>query len=194
MNKLSKEKRSQLILVALLAVGAMAGLWFCLISYQQGRLQVAARQIKDTQKEIEKTQKVVREAGLIDAELKETAQKLAAVELDMPSGDLYSWFISRFKQFNVPSYHVDIPQLSQPLVGEVTILSGFPYNQATVSVAGTAFFWDLGKFLADFENRFPYARIQNLALEPGPGAGNPEERERLSFRMEIVILLKPNNL
>jgi hypothetical protein len=193
MNKLSKEKRTQLILVALLTLGAMAGLWFCLISYQQGRLKVAARQITDTQKEIEKTQRVVREASQIDAELGTTAGKLAAIELDMPSGDLYSWFISRFKQFNVPSYHVDIPQLSQPVVGEVKILSGFPYNQATVSIAGSAFYWDLGKFLADFENRFPYARIQNLALEAANAAGGPEDREKLSFRMEMVILLKPSN-
>ncbi len=193
MKKLSKEKRNHLILVGLAAAGVIAGLWFCLISYQQGRLQVAALQIKDTQKEIQKTQKVVQDAGAISAELQDTGRRLAVLEADMPSGDLYSWFISRIKQFNAASYHVEIPQVSQPVVGEVAMLPDFPYRQATVSLTGSAFYWDLGKFLADFEDHFRYARIQNLTLQPGGGAGTPEDREKLSFHLDIVILLKPNN-
>jgi len=55
----------------------------------------------------------------------------------------------------------------------VTLLPGFPYNQATVSMAGSAYFWDLGKFLAEFENRFPYARIQNLSWNPPTAPATP---------------------
>ena len=34
------------------------------------------------------------------------------------------------------------------------------------NLRGTAYFQDLGAFLADFENEFPYLRVQNLELEP----------------------------
>jgi hypothetical protein len=77
------------------------------------------------------------------------------------------------------------------MVADVSLIPSFPYKQATVGVGGTAYYYDLGKFLAELENRFPYMRVQNLLLEPSPGA-NPEEKEKLSFRMEIVALIKPS--
>ena len=38
---------------------------------------------------------------------------------------------------------------------DVNLLPNFPYKQATLTVAGTAHFHDLGRFLADFENQIP---------------------------------------
>ena len=109
----------------------------------------------------------------------------------MASGDLFSWIVSTIKQFNVPNYKVDMPQFGPPLVGEVRMLPSFPYNQASVAVSGSAYYYDLGKFLADLENHFPHVRIQNMSLEPSLGS-TPEEHERLFFRMEIITLVKPN--
>jgi hypothetical protein len=55
---------------------------------------------------------------------------------------------------------------------------------------GTGYFHDIGKFIADLENKFPHMRVVNLAIDPSnaQGAG----LEKLSFRMEIVALVKPN--
>jgi hypothetical protein len=189
MNKLSKEKRNQLILVGLGTLAIMGGLWFGLIDYQRGKLKEVSRKSADLQKEIDKTQKVVRDAGQVDAALKESTAKLSVIEATMPAGDLFSWTVSRLKQFNVPSYKVNMPQIGLPVVGEVAMFPGFPYHQVNVAVGGTAYYYDIGKFLADFENKFPYARIQNLSLEPGGG----EEKEQLSFRMEILTLVKASN-
>ncbi|MDB6111014.1 MAG: hypothetical protein JWR69_2764 [Pedosphaera sp.] len=189
MKKLSKEKRNQLILVAMGTVAAIAGLWYGLINYQRGKLQEVARKSADLQKEIDKTQKVVRDASQVDAALKEATAKLSVIETSMPAGDLFSWTVSRLKQFNVPSYKVNMPQIGLPVIGEVAMFPSFPYHQADVAVGGTAYYYDLGKFLADFENQFPYARIQNLFLEPGGG----EEKEQLTFRMEILNLVKSSN-
>ena len=41
------------------------------------------------------------------------------------------------------------------------------------------------------ENQFPHARILNLDLDLNTGASTGE-REKLSFKMEIVTLVKPN--
>jgi hypothetical protein len=193
MNKLSKEKKVHLALVGIVTVGVIAGLWLGLLSLQKNKLREISSKIADTQQQIKKVQGVVVEGGQIEAALNEATTNLNAIEATMPSGDLYSWMVSTLRQFNAPGYHVDLPQIGVPSVGEVRMFPSFPYHQATVIVGGTAYFYEFGKFLADFENKFPYMRVQNLNLEPGGGA-NPDEREKLSFRMEIVALVKTNSL
>jgi hypothetical protein len=70
------------------------------------------------------------------------------------------------------------------------MLPNFPYKQATLTIGGTAHFHDFGKFVADFENQFPYMRLMNVTLEPASGV-LAADKERLSFRMEIATLVKP---
>jgi hypothetical protein len=192
MNKLTKEKRTQLIAIGLGMVTVMAVLWFALIEFQWAKLKTVGGKIVAAQKEIEKDQKVGRQAAEIEAELKDATGRLQTVETTMPSGDLFYWFISHLKQFNTPGYKVEMPQVGQPTVGEVPVLANYPYHQVSISVVGNAYYSDLGRFIADFENHFPYARLQNLSVEPSGGA-TPDEKEKLSFHMEIVVLLKPSN-
>ena len=72
----------------------------------------------------------------------------------------------------------------------VDLLPGYPYKQIKLSLIGTAYYHDLGKFIADFENAFPHMRLVNLEVEPSPGTTGPESAERLGFRMDVVILVK----
>jgi Tfp pilus assembly protein PilO len=192
MKKLSKEKQLHLLLVGIGTVAVIAGLWFGLISAQESKIHSIAQKSQNVQSEIEKIQKVVTDAKKVEAELQSATNRLSAIESSMPSasGDLFSWIVTALKQFNVPSYKVDMPQISSPGVDTVHMFPGFPYNQATVSVSGSAYYFDLGKFIADLENHFPYMRVQNVNLEPGSGS-TPEEREKLTFHMEIVTLVKP---
>jgi len=108
----------------------------------------------------------------------------------MASGDVYSWMLNLIRQFKV-GYRVEIPQFSQQAEQkEMNLLPKFPYQQASLTIAGTAFYHDLGKFLADFENQNPYCRVLNLKIEPVPTQAGGE-KEKLSFTMEIVALVKP---
>ena len=70
------------------------------------------------------------------------------------------------------------------------LLPSFPYKQIQFTINGTAYYHDLGKFIADFENNFPHARMVNLVIEPASGADS--SNEKLSFRMDIIALVKPN--
>jgi hypothetical protein len=193
MNKLSKEKKMHLILVALATAGVIAGLWVGLLSLQRDKIAEIAKKIASTEQQIAKVKKVVVESALVQTNLDEAAAKLNAIETTMPSGDLYSWMVSTLRQFNAPSYRVDMPQIGMPSIAEVRMFSTFPYHQATVSVAGTAYYYEFGKFLSDFENHFPYMQVEDLNIEPAAGI-NPEEREKLSFHMNIVALVKTNPL
>ena len=179
--------------MAVLAVGAIAGLWFGLISSQKLKISEISDKIKDTQQQIDRVQSVVVGANQVDSALKVSAARLNEIELGMPSGDLYSWIVRTVKTFNKAGYKVDMPQVGNPVTGPVSMLPNFPYNQAAVAVNGSAYYSEFGKFLADFENHFPYMRVQNLGLEPSSGAKD-EDHERLSFHMELVSLVKTNSI
>ena len=186
MNKLNKDKRNQLILIGLATVGAVAGLWFLLISAQMDSIKAANVKIADTDKEIQKRKTAKNEAPKVQAELTNCEERLGEIENTMPSGPPYAWVNSMLHRFNIPAYKVDMQVPGTPQFGEMTMIPDFPYHQLDVSVSGAAFYYDLGKFIADFENRFPSMRIQNLSLEPATA----DEREKLAFHMDIIILTK----
>jgi Tfp pilus assembly protein PilO len=190
MNNLPKEKRIQLAFVAVGVVGVIAGLWFGVISMQKKKIQAIASRSDSLQREIDKERKVITGSSELGRQLGEATNRINEIEAQMPSGDLYSWIVGAIRQFNVPTYKVDLHQFSSPSSGDVRMFADFPYSQAVVSVSGTAYYFDLGKFIADFENHFPYMRVQNLNLDPMAGA-SPQEAEKLYFRMEIVTLIKP---
>jgi len=189
-SKLPKEKRNQLILVVIVTLGTLGLLGFGLIKYQYENLTRLANRKANAESNLAQMQDAVKNSARIESDLVEAKQTLSQLESDIASsGDLYSWLISTIRTFKGP-YKVEIPQYSQ--IGpttDMTMLPGFPYKQASMTVAGKAHYHDLGRFLADFENRFPHIRILNLALDVD---GNPQEVELLAFRMDIVTLVKPN--
>lgn len=189
MKSLSKEKRDQLILVVLLTAFVMVGLWFGVIRLQQQSLSHLAESRQSAQQKLEQVKETIENAEVIESQLGEAGQRLAKIESTMASGDIYAWTINTLRQFKL-GYKVEIPQFSQ-IDGpkEMNMLPGFPYKQANMTISGTAFYTDFGKFIADFENQFPYMRVLGLSLEPVPAISSGE-RERLSFRMELSMLVK----
>src|SRR6185369_4226847 len=182
MNSLSKEKRNQLVLTVLLTGGVLAGLWFGLIRIQQQSLAVLAGNKVSAEQKLDQVRQAIETADVVEAQLAQAEQRLAKIESSMANGDLYSWSINTLKQFKL-GYKVEIPQFSQ-IDGpkEMNMLAGFPYKQANMTISGTAFYPDFGKFVADFENQFPYMRVLNVSLEPVPALVGVE-KERLGFRM-----------
>jgi Tfp pilus assembly protein PilO len=189
MNSLSKEKRNQLVLVVLGTACVLLAVWFGLIRFQQQSLSVLAQSKIAAQQKLEMVKQAIESADLLEAQLGETQQRLSKVESTMASGDLYAWTIDTLRRFKL-GYKVEIPQFSQ-IDGpkDMNMLAGFPYKQANMTISGTAFYTDFGKFVADFENQFPYMRILNLSLEPVPALIGAE-REKLAFRMELAALVK----
>jgi hypothetical protein len=118
--------------------------------------------------------------------LTEVTNALAHAEADLASGDLFSWTYDTMRHFKQP-YKVEIPEIGHPTAGNVDLLPSFPYRQIQFTVNGTAYYHDLGKFITDFENIFPHARMVRLVVESGG-----DNTEKLSFRMEIIALMKPN--
>jgi Tfp pilus assembly protein PilO len=190
-RKLPKEKRNHLVLVVLATLVTIAVLYLGLIRRQNENLARLAEQKEAATTKVKTVFGAIHQSDRIKVELDEARSLLAQNETDVASGDLYAWVINSLRQFKAP-YKVEIPQFS-PLgtVADVTFLPGFPYKQATLTVAGTAHYHDLGRFLADFENQFPHVRLSNLSLDANAPSANVEP-ETLSFKVDIITLVKAN--
>ena len=190
-RKLPKEKRNHLVLVALAALIAVAGLYFGLIRRQNESLAHLALKKDAAAKKLQVVLDAVRRADRIKADLDDARNALAGAETDVASGVLYAWVINWLRGFKTP-YKVEIPQFSQlSAPADVNLLPNFPYKQTTLTVAGTAHFHDLGRFLADLENQFPHVRLLNLSLDANAPSVTVEP-ETLSFKIDIVALAKVN--
>jgi len=193
MKNLPKEKRDRLILVALGTCAIMAGLYFGLISTQQKSLQAMGKRRAEQETKLSNGQRLASSVPQIQKNLEAVAGRLKAIETTMPSGDMYSWVILTVNTFK-ENYKVDIPQFSREVSAEVGMYAKYPYRAAIFNLRGTAHFHDLGRFVADFENTFPYMRIQNIELDPSSASNSSavqNDEEKLAFKMEIVTLVNP---
>ena len=192
MKHLPKEKRDRLLLVGVGTVVCLVGIWYGLIRAQQSGLDRIVRTISENETKLGTAERLITSTVQLQEQLADVTRRLEGVESSMASGDMYSWVIQTVSKFRADR-KVDIPQFSREVATEVGLLPAFPYKAVLFNLRGTAYFQDLGVFLADFENEFPYLRVQNLELEPAANsnATNVGENEKLSFRMELVALVHP---
>ena len=185
-----KEKRTQFIFLIFCTLVVLGLLGLTLIRPQYEALSKIDKSKKAEQSKLKNITDTIKKAGDAATQLSNTTANLPYLEADVASGDVYAWTYDTIRRFKA-SYRVDIPTIGQPSIGEVDVLPKFPYKQVKVNVSGTAHYHDLGKFIADFENTFPHVRVVNLTIEPANPTG--EGSEKLSFRMDIVALVKPNS-
>lgn len=192
MKQLPKEKRDKIIGIAIGTIALCGALWYFVIDAQYDAIKDRETKIVQAQQDVENAGRLVTRAPKIEENLEKVTDRMKQMEDSMAQGDLYSWIIKTMNKFQA-NYRVEIPGYSPPGVGEVGMLPQFPYKAATYAIRGTGYFHDFGRFLADFENQFPCARVQNLDLEPiGILTAKPEDAEKIAFKMEIVTLIKPN--
>ncbi len=192
MNKLSKEKQQQLIAVAAAAV-VVIGLIYFFVIRAQGKSQAGKRaEIETFQKNVADAEALKKKMPTIQADLEASLKKLDEQEKSMATGDLYSWVILKVNDFVKSRGHkVEIPIFGREERTHIGIFGEFPYEAVKYSLKGSGYYHDLGKFLADFENTFPYARVQNLDIMTEGGVGPGAENEKLAFKFDLVVTLKP---
>jgi hypothetical protein len=188
--KISREKRNQLITVIFVTLAILTLIGLGLIRPQFASISKIEIAKKAAAKDLLSIRHAITNAEAIENGWNETNSALAQAEEDMASGDLYSWTYDTIRHFKQSHLQVEIPEVGHPTIGESDLLPSFPYKQIQFTINGTAYYHDLGKFIADFENSFPHSRMVHLVVEPASSADS--NGEKLSFRMEIITLLKPN--
>jgi type II secretory pathway pseudopilin PulG len=187
MNRLSKEKRDKLILTCMFIVIALVVIGLLLIRPEYQLITDTKNSTEQKRQKLENMQEAIDRAAATAAQLQDTTIELQEAEKDMAVGDQNGWMYDTVRSFKSPK--IDISINSRVTSGEVDIMPKFPYQQLKVTVTGTAYYHDLGEFLANFENNYPHGRICNLMIHPAGEGG--DNAEKLSFSMDIIALIKP---
>lgn len=189
MNKLSKEKRAHLALAVVGTIAALLVIYFGLIGPENASLAKIKKDKADKLIYLQQMQDAIKRAPTMDSDLANAVYNLSQAESDIASGDIYAWTYDTIRRFKA-NYRVDIPTIGQPVLGDVDLLADFPYRQLKVNLAGIAYYHDLGRFVSDLENTFPHIRVVNLTVEPA--STGVADNEKLSFKMDVIALVKSN--
>jgi hypothetical protein len=197
MKNLPKEKRDKLILTVIGTAAVVAGLYLGLIKAMGESMDGMTKQTDEKKTKVVNAQRLVNSTSDLQKGLEEATAKLKVIEDSMAAGDMYSWIILKVNKFR-EERKVEIPQFSREVRTDVGMFPKFPYKAAVFTIRGSAFFHDLGKFIADFENAFPHTYLQNIELEPASNSSSSPTAgahpELLTFKLEIVTLINPNSL
>jgi hypothetical protein len=186
MNKLPKAKRDQVILTGMGTLALLGVIIFFLIRPQYAATSSINVRTTAARSQLQSMEASIKQANTVAGQLTNLTATLTQAESDLASGDPAQWIYNTIRNFQA-RYQADVAVNSQLSTGPVDLLPDFPYKQLKVTVGGTAYYHDLGKFIADFENAFPHARITDLTLQPAGDTG-----EKLTFRMNIIALLNPD--
>jgi Tfp pilus assembly protein PilO len=190
MKRLPPAKRNQLIVVVIATACLIGSVYFLLIGPQDENNRRLGASIGTETVRLDQIKSTIKQTDATASALADLNQQLNHAEEDIASGDLYAWTYDTIRRFK-GAYHVEIANPGQPAPGDCDLLGNFPYKQIRFSLTGTGYYHDLGKFVADFENKFPHCRVLNLSMDPAGNTASPGER--LNFRMDIAALVKPNN-
>jgi Tfp pilus assembly protein PilO len=196
MNKLSKDKRDKLILTCIAVVGAMAVIYFFVLSDMKDELATLNTRLVSARDKIEKAERVIKRQPYFDEEMAQLRGALNARQAQMPRpGEDHVWFL-KIMEDRRGAYNLDISEIRNPEPWEPGILPNFAFRGVAFNVTLVGAYTDFGRFLADFENAYPYMRVQLMSIIPdvpmgasgAPPANQGSGKLRFSFR--VVSLIK----
>jgi hypothetical protein len=188
MNNVSREKKSQMVLVAMMATTVCCGLYFGVIQSQSDRIKAMNKRRDEMAEKLTKAERAMKNKKALEVELAARRTELEDIERTMATGDLYSWIIGTMSR-RATRFEINIPTYGRETIGEMGIIPGFPYKAATFLIRGTGTFENFGRFVAELENDRPFFRVQNLDLSPAVAVGGEEYQIQFSF--ELVVPVRP---
>ena len=196
MIKINKRQKQQLIALGIGTAGVVFGLWYLVVRAQYKELADQNKQCATLQAKLQDEHATVYQAEQIALELTNCVEKLRQREAGFaPEHEPYSWMRSVMDRFYMPPNRarpyrtVSNIDFKQPEITDKGVITGFPYKWVKFHITGEGRYHDFGKFIADFENAFPYFRIQDLDISV-PGIRS--DPDMLAFSFDIVAPQVPS--
>jgi Tfp pilus assembly protein PilO len=191
MNKHIPKGKYQQMLMLVMGTGAAAALvWFAFLNPTISSLKATTEQIAQWTDKLRTERQHLGLAEKFKNDVETATMKLQAIEEGMPEGDLYRWLIKILLPFQ-SRHDVEFSSFEPPLVGDLNRWPNVPYKSSIFSVVGVGTYHNFGKFLADFENTYPYLTLRALELEPsGANSGSSDDERNLRFKMEFITPVK----
>jgi len=201
MSKLSKEKKDKLVLTCIGSLGTIAVLYFLVITDQKRETMDLDSKISAMRVKRDNAQKQVKRLSDTQGNLEEAKKILAQKQAEMPKPEEdHVWFLRIMEEMR-PKYGLEVDDIKTPAPTEAGVLPKFPFRAVALNVSMLGNYTDFGRFLADFENRFPYMRVEIMSIIPERGGATstrPGEiapvaavnAGTLRFNYRVIALIK----
>lgn len=202
MNKLSKEKRDKLLLTCIGAGGIVAVLYFLIITDQKAEIAELQSKIVALRSKRDTSEKQTKRSGQAQADLEAARKVLAQKQTDMPrEGEDHVWFFRIMDDYR-RKYDLDVVEIKNPYATDAGVLPKFQFKAVALEVIMAGSYADFGRFLADFENTYPYMRVQLVSVTPEfrtttttarageSTASQGEATDKLRFNYKVISLIK----
>lgn len=183
----NRQKKNQFFAAVAGAAIVLVLLAIFLVRPQYAKLALVKKQTADTQAHLKSVESMIEASNASSNELSGVTATLSTSETDMATGDIYAWAVDNIRHFK-SNYRVDVPEIGQPTESDVDLFTTFPYKQFKFSMHGSGYYHDIGRFIADLEDKFPHMRVVNLEITPAGTDG-----EKLTFSLDIVALVKSSS-
>lgn len=199
MNKLSKEKRDRLLLVCIGIAAVILVLYFFVISDMKAEIGTLHAKIVALQDKRTAAERLMQRQADLQANSEVLRAALNARQVDMPRpGQDHVWFINMMDNRR-SKFNLDLVDIRNPEGWDPGILPNFPFKGVAFNVTLLGGYTDFGRFLADFENSYPYMRVQLISISPEAlvnptvraaenAAGTDGSKLRINFR--VISLIK----
>ncbi len=198
--RLTKDQRDRLVLTAGITVAAMGLCYQFLVRGSLGAMKQAQAAVLKAQKRLDDASKVLESSPGLDARFRERMEQLMRREEGMaPATDPYGWSDRLMRDF-AKDKSVVIREVRPPEAKGVEMFPSFPYAAVTFSVRGVADYWQLGSFVAEFENEHPWFCVRDLVLTATAGeseagrSGAGGGVSLVNFQFSVVALTRPKSI
>jgi Tfp pilus assembly protein PilO len=197
MNKLSKDKRDKLILICLGMVGIIAVVYFFLLTDMKDEYATLGTKITSLHDKVDRSQRLLKRQAELQARADELRKQLDQEQIHMPRpAQDHVWFI-KIMEDRRAKFNLDINEIRNPEAWDPGVLPKFPFKGVSFTVSLIGSYTDFGRFLADFENSYPYMRVQlmNVTTDvpqglPGVAQPAPGDATKLRFNFRVISLIK----
>ena len=196
MNKLSKDKRDKLILTCIAVVAVVSVIYFFVLSDMKDEQATLNTKLISARDKIDKAERVIKRQAFFDQEMAQLRSTLSSRQAQMPRpGEDHVWFL-KIMEDRRGAYNLDISEIRNPEPWEPGILPNFPFRGVSFNVTLVGGYTDFGRFLADFENAYPFMRVQMMSIipdmQPGPLGSTQatQASNKLRFNFRVVSLIR----
>ena len=190
MTKISKSQRDQLIAVAVAAAAVIACLWYLVVLAQNKQLAFADANCVKMRNTLKLASDKVRQADAVSAELAKNLDALRQREAGLaPEREPFSWLAETMRAFwsrattSTTTRPFPSPTSNRRKSPTRASSPASPTSGPNSTSPARATTMISERFIADFENAFPYFRIVDLDIAV---PGLRRDADMLSYTFDIV--------
>jgi hypothetical protein len=191
-EQLTPKQKQSLTMTAVVTLVVVIGLYVGVIQVQKSTKNSNLKKIEEITKSLDDAKRQEKQSPALEDEVKKTTTKLNNIVAEfVPESEPNPWATRVLGAF-MNSRNLENVSLASVIIQPSSLFPDFPYQEALIKTSFKTYYHTLGRFLANFENSYPYFRVQNLDISPIVGAVNREDLEKLSVKIDIIALISTN--